>query len=317
MKASRLNLFVSGISLAVSLAGQVAFAGETAPADKDAGKPAASTPSAKDLQNSRDRGLIFNTIVAPAATTQPPAVKVPLVRTVATPAKTSKASTAKLPVKQSGGHKTANAAAPKTKTPSTPKVTYPATAATATESNVVTVSHQVVTGGTNVVKAWLNKAGNEPVYKVGEKMSVSVSASQDCNLVVFDFDGKSNLKQIFPNEYQPNGQVKAGETVNIGGAESPFDFQVGGSGGSERIFVYAYPTTASASPLTVAMLATPHSPFRSAEMTLEKYRDLVNKSKVFFSREVKIVPKQGVQPVSDTSGAAPNKVELSFKVQPQ
>ncbi len=173
-----------------------------------------------------------------------------------------------------------------------------------------------------IIKAWLNKPGNFPKYRDGEKMEVNVTASQDCNLSIFDYDGKGKLTQIFPNEYQQSSSVRAGETVTIGGAKSEFEYQVSTQPGEtkikEHIFVFAYPTNEA--PISIAMSRTPDSPFRSADITMEQYRKLVNESKSYFSREVKITPKgqsQIKQVANEISNAksAPNKVELSFQIE--
>jgi hypothetical protein len=63
------------------------------------------------------------------------------------------------------------------------------------------------------------------------------------------------------------------------------------------------------------------SPFRSADITMEQYRKLVNESKSYFSREVKITPKgqsqikQVANEISANAKSAPNKVELSFQIE--
>lgn len=164
-----------------------------------------------------------------------------------------------------------------------------------------------------VFTASLNKPGKQPIYKTGEKLEVKVTAATDCNIVIFDFDGKGTLTQIFPNKLQESGFVKAGHSVFVGGADSPFDFTVSGSGGKEHIFVYAYPT--SEEPLTIAMAPTAAT-FRSVEYTPEQYRKLVNESKVYFSREIKVTPKAtSIQNVSNTlPPVAGNKIELSLIV---
>lgn len=170
-----------------------------------------------------------------------------------------------------------------------------------------------------IIKAWLNKPGSSPKYRDGEKMEVNVTANQDCNISIFDYDGKGKLTQIFPNEFQPAGSVRAGETITIGGADSKFEYQVSTQPGedkvNEHIFIFAYPTTEA--PLSIAMSRTADSPFRSADLSLEQYRKLVNESKVYFSREVKIVAKgqTPVKPVANTTSSAPNKVELSFQIE--
>jgi hypothetical protein len=165
----------------------------------------------------------------------------------------------------------------------------------------------------NSVTAWLDRPGNNPRYKVGDKMVINVRANTDLNVLVFNYDAKGKLIQIFPNNYQQSGFLKAGEHVQIGGPDSPFDYEIGGKGGIERIFVYSYPS-GSSEPITVAMTPVPNSPFRAAELSLEKYRELVNKSKVFFAREVKVVPKSNYKLISNQPAASSNKVELIFQV---
>ncbi len=178
-----------------------------------------------------------------------------------------------------------------------------------------------------VITASLDRSGDQPKYKVGDKMTINVKANQDCNVVVFNYDSTGTLTQIFPNDFQQNGFVKSGEAVQIGGADSPFDYQIAGKGGPEKIFVYAYPTGSEGSkpPITVAMAPVAGSPFRSTEMTVDQYRELVNSSKVFFSRSVQVVARKSAstmssraQLVSESQPAAasssPNKIELTFSV---
>jgi hypothetical protein len=174
-----------------------------------------------------------------------------------------------------------------------------------------------------IIKAWLNKPGSLPKYRDGEKMEVNVTASQDCNLSIFDYDGKGKLTQIFPNEFQQSSAVRAGETVTIGGEKSEFEYQVstlpGESKIEEHIFVFAYPNNEA--PISIAMSRAADSPFRSADITMEQYRKLVNESKAYFSREVKITPKgqsqikQLANEISANAKSAPNKVELSFQIE--
>lgn len=202
--------------------------------------------------------------------------------------------------------------------------------------NVQTVSSTTIRPEGAVVSAWLDRQGSTPKYKVGDKMVVNVTTSTDCNLVVFNYDAKGTLTQLFPNSYQPSGFVKAGESLQIGGPDSPFDYEITGKGGMERIFVYAYPTGTEA-PITVAMNTVANSPFRSIEMPSAKYREMVNSSRVFFAREVKVVPKRMTHAAPQTTptprenptqmisnstttqaggrDGQPNKVELTFTVE--
>jgi hypothetical protein len=191
-----------------------------------------------------------------------------------------------------------------------------------TKSSVKMVSTSsetlLVNGSEQVVTAWLNKQGPNPSYKNSEKMQVNVRATKDCNLMIFDFDGHGKLTQIFPNDYQQNTYVHAGETVCIGGSDSPFEYQVsiprGQAKAKESVFIYAYPTNEA--PLSVAMNHLPNAPFRGTEMNMEQYRKLVNQSKVYFARGIDVVPKKGAKLVSAQAPAAlsPNKIELSFSI---
>jgi hypothetical protein len=183
--------------------------------------------------------------------------------------------------------------------------------------------------GGAVISARLDRNGNQPTYKIGDKMVVNVKANQDCNVVVFNYDSNNTLTQIFPNDYQQNGYVKAGDTVQIGGADSPFDYQIAGKGGPEKIFVYAYPigndynsalTAMGTRSPKVAMAPIAGTPFRGSEMTVDEYRKLVNNSQVFFSRSVEVRPRAKNTTASATSSmpsssSSPNKIELTFSVE--
>ncbi|MBI4532892.1 MAG: DUF4384 domain-containing protein [Candidatus Melainabacteria bacterium] len=213
--------------------------------------------------------------------------------------------------------KTGSAVSTKTKSPSqTATISVPQNIDPALDSTMLPVAHQGLSaGGPIVVVAKLNKGGALPKYKVGEKMEISVSAAQDCNILVFNYDSKNTLIQIFPNDYQQDSFLKAGSSVVIGGTDSPFDYEIAGSGGAEKIFVYAYPA-AAANPISVAFNPIPHTPFRSASLNTSQYQNLVNSSKVFFTREIKVVPKSGAKLASATSmPTSPNKIELSFIVE--
>lgn len=283
----------------------------------------AEGPSVDEMKKSSDRGLFLGqpAWVKPAAT-QPaqPAVKSNKDATPAPAPKKApitKVSTAKPTVHKSAGKVVV--AKTKKSSPATVQLVKNQNANTTGSAHVQTVAYDSDT----IITAWLNKPGNSPKYRDGEKMEINVKASRDCNVTIYDYDGKGKLTQIFPNQFQPNTAVKSGETVTIGGPDSEFDYQLSIQPGehkvNERIFIFAYPT--SETPLSIAMNKPDNSPFRSAEMTPEEYRKLVNQSKVFFSREVKILPKNKSQAVGEIktvaqeSVAAPNKIELSLTIE--
>ncbi|MBX9668261.1 MAG: DUF4384 domain-containing protein [Candidatus Obscuribacterales bacterium] len=177
--------------------------------------------------------------------------------------------------------------------------------------------------GDSIVTAWLNKTGNSPHYKDGEKLQVNVSANKDCNLMIFNYDGEQ-LTQLYPNKFQSSPFVKSGQTIAVGGEGFKFDF-IAANGGDkashEKIFVYAYPVDSDSAPISVAMKPVEDSPFRAANMSLEEYRSMVNSSSVFFGRKVKVAKKSEgevgevqLANFEDAQSAAPNKIELSLVV---
>jgi hypothetical protein len=337
MKEMKAFMLAGGITLALSLGISAAIASDTAGATSDG-------PTAEQIKNSKSRGLIAVPLTPPSTipaknminvtkppvthevTTTQPAKKSPVAVTkppvpvrAATIAKPSfhapqtvaphkqlHTSTASLPV-----HKTTTSSVHTTKSPiktaSTP-TTAPAAVLASTDDS-----------GSNVLKAWLNKA--DPHYKTGERMEINVSSDRDCNVVIFDFDGKGTLTQLFPNQYQPSGVLKSGETVTVGGQSSPFDYTAnlldGQQRSEERLFVYAYPTDKE-TPLSVAMNPAASTPFRSSKLTPAEYKKLVAHAPTFFQsqdRNVKITPKANVKIVSADSSQSPNKIELPVVIE--
>lgn len=268
-------------------------------------------PTIEDLKNSKER----NTILLP----RPGA------------ANFAKQEVKPAPVKQPVKAARKRVTAPTVKAAST------STKAADINTSTVIQPSSGVTSSDSIINVWLDKKGSAPQYKHGDKMKINVSASQDCNVMIFDFDGRGKLTQLYPNEYQQKTLLKAGDTITFGGSDSPFDYQVslpkGSSRSQERIFVYAYPV--SEKPLSIALNAEDGSPFRSGEMTLAQYKKLVAESKVFFNsgtstpqasgeRDVKIVPKTGISAPSlklvssdDNKGngvGQPNKKEVNFTI---
>lgn len=317
------NLVMGGIALSIALLPQMALADEK-PADAKAEKKEVSKESPAPIneldQNRRGRGFNFAPIVpthavaapvtAPVVNTRSVTVKAPVVKAASTTKPVTHVATAKHQIikavpKQAKHEETLTA-----KHTPAPSIVEPKHSQTS-----VLVNYKQEDGP--VISAKLDKEGTLPKYKVGDKMVVNVRANQDCNVVVFNYDSSGTLTQIFPNDYQQNGFVKAGDAIEIGGSDSPFDYQISGKGGPEKVFVYAYPTSDKQAPITqlTAMAPISGTPFRGTEMTIDKYRDMVNNSRVFFARSVQVMPKKGAQLVSQAQPASsPNKVELTFSV---
>jgi len=274
-------------------------------------------PTAEDLKNSKERNVILlprtSSYTKTRTETKPSRPSIQEVK-IAPPSRASN-KTLKAP----------------TKTP--PRAaSAPAKSAIPSSQLINAASAQVQND--SIINVWLDKKGVSPQYKNGDKMKINVSASQDCNVMIFDFDGRGKLTQLYPNEYQQKTLLRAGDTITFGGADSPFDYQVSLPKGSmhaqERIFVYAYPITEK--PLSIALNTEDGSPFRSGEMTLSQYRKMVAESKVFFNngakisqtsseRDVKIVPKTPTSAstlklvtTEEQKSEQPNKKEVSFTI---
>lgn len=324
MNVKRLTLVVCAISLGISLGAPSVSAADNESPDNNQSATKESSAPFNELNSSHDRGASFTPILTP------PVVAPLIVTPTATPRSTVKSpvttvtkpinQTRKASIKSPQKIVKAGKKSPQSSNPAVAKATIPARPNDLKTNNVSSAAaphHQ----GT-AVSAWLDRAGNNPQYKVTEEMVVNVSANTDCNVIVFNYDSQGVLTQIFPNDYQQSGFIRAGETIQIGGPDSPFKYEISGKGGAEKIFVYSYPIDEK-HPLEIAMNPIPNTPFRSTEMTAEKYRELVNSSKVFFSRGVKVMRRstaQGIPQVmtaaSTTTTTSPNKVELPFTVVP-
>lgn len=324
MKSFYNLILLGGLATALVCPSQVSLAntgGTKADPKTKTTKPAThadlgGTPKFNELDPSYQRSLGFgahNVVRTPVVKTPVvkvvPVVKTPVVKVtpvVKTPIKTVKTPVVKVGVTQ-----------PTVKTPKTAVITRTTgngTVSTVTpKSDIVRVSTKTATP---FITAWLDRPGNNPKYKIGEKLVVNVSSTVDCNVVVFNYDAKGNLTQIFPNELQKEGRLKSGQNIQIGGDDSPFDYKVSGDGGVERIFVYAYPTNQSGNPITVAMAPKTQSPFRAKEkVSMSQYLAMVRDAQVFTTRGVEVIPKKTVQNASAKADNSDNKLELTFQVE--
>lgn len=73
------------------------------------------------------------------------------------------------------------------------------------------------------------------VYPVGAKVRVMATAERDCRLTLLDVGTSGNVFVLFPNRYQQDNQLRAGETVTIPASEAPVDYQLGGPTGVEAL----------------------------------------------------------------------------------
>lgn len=73
------------------------------------------------------------------------------------------------------------------------------------------------------------------VYPVGAKVRVMATAERDCRLTLLDVGTSGSVFVLFPNRYQQDNQLRAGETVTIPANGAPVDYQLGGPTGVEAL----------------------------------------------------------------------------------
>jgi hypothetical protein len=74
-----------------------------------------------------------------------------------------------------------------------------------------------------------------PVYRVGETVRLVASAQHDCRLTLINVGSSGQAVQLFPNTYQRENLVRAGQRVVIPSPQSPVQYVARGPAGVEGI----------------------------------------------------------------------------------
>jgi hypothetical protein len=88
------------------------------------------------------------------------------------------------------------------------------------------------------LKVWVNKAEN-PVYKIGELLSMSFRAEKNCYLLLFNIDSEGYVTQMFPNKFRSDNRISAGRTYTIPSAEMQFQIRTHPPAGRELVMAIA------------------------------------------------------------------------------
>ncbi len=110
------------------------------------------------------------------------------------------------------------------------------------------------------VSAWVDHKDN--TYRAGENVVLSVKANMDAYLTILDVGTSGKVHIIFPNKYQKNNRIRAGQIIKVPGKNAGFDFRVGGPSGTELIKVIA---TTSPKHLIDEALTSPAGPYKSVK----------------------------------------------------
>ena len=74
----------------------------------------------------------------------------------------------------------------------------------------------------------LRAALNQADYREGEELKITVSADRDCYLRIYNVNPQGTAVQLFPNRFQVDNHVRAGQSVTIPGATAAFTLAVMG-----------------------------------------------------------------------------------------
>lgn len=104
-----------------------------------------------------------------------------------------------------------------------------------------------------------NRPGQGANFRMGEEITYFVKSTSDGYLYLFHIDGEKQVNQIFPNPYQPNPTIRAGEVVQLPQPGAPFKFEASPPFGLETTFAIVTPTPLNDSDLQIlqANFATP------------------------------------------------------------
>lgn len=90
------------------------------------------------------------------------------------------------------------------------------------------------------VKASLNvDRGAGSTYTFGETVKIGFKVDRECFVTIYNVDSAGNVTLLFPNPYSTNNRVVANKEYNIPGDTEPWDIEVGGDEGLERVTLIA------------------------------------------------------------------------------
>ena len=83
--------------------------------------------------------------------------------------------------------------------------------------------------------------GGELLLREGQAVSFRIEAARDAHVGIWNITPDGTIRQLFPNEYEPDKRVKAGEPRMIPGAkgDDKYFIRAGFSGDLERVWVVA------------------------------------------------------------------------------
>lgn len=123
------------------------------------------------------------------------------------------------------------------------------------------------------VAAWTDRT--DATFRIGEPVTVNVRPQRDAHITVLNIGSSGRATVLFPNQFQRESRIRAGQVLTLGGPGAPYQIVPQGPAGVEMVHVVA-----STRPLTLPELnqlaAQPGaSPFISLSRSAEDVtRDL-------------------------------------------
>jgi hypothetical protein len=88
------------------------------------------------------------------------------------------------------------------------------------------------------VDLWVNK-GDDASYYYGDDIAVFFETNQDAYVIVYDIDPAGNVSLLFPENYDSDCFVRAGQVIRVPGSDSDYRLEVNGPSGREYIYAVA------------------------------------------------------------------------------
>lgn len=144
------------------------------------------------------------------------------------------------------------------------------------------------------VTAWVDHQDN--TYAFGENVVLNVKTNQDAYLTIVDVGTSGRVHIIFPNRFQTDNHIQAGQTIQVPDPQASFDFQVNGPAGTELIKVIA---SLDSAPLFRAGDTEPAGPFKALKApapTVAKDLEVVLRKPDYpewdtYNKIIRIVPR--------------------------
>jgi hypothetical protein len=113
-----------------------------------------------------------------------------------------------------------------------PDETPKPTATVATETTLGAATEAGILNTTNTLS--LKLAPSKSNYRLGEKMSLTVTSNTNCYLSIVDFGTSGSANILFPNAYQKDNLLAANRPLII--PNQQFDIKIGGKTGTEQLW---------------------------------------------------------------------------------